>query len=217
MVSGLLFRNARTWREAAAESLHTSQMTRALEAEMNGPLGVRVRQLVQEQAHLISTFPSIVVRRAVAVAAAAQQQSGGRTPELLGMGALARLARPRALLIARTQMSKANGALTQARGEELGLPWYVWETSQDERVRKSHLRMQGILVRYDNPPSPEVLVGEKSQGTYNAGDIYNCRCYRSPLVTLNQVKWPHRVYWGTRVQYMTRSDFQCINFKERAA
>ena len=214
MITGLYFEGAKTWREAARESGKTRLMYVALQRELRGPVGARFRQLVNENAALISSFPTTVARR-VASAAAAHSLAGGRAEGIVGM--LPGVARSRARLIARTEVSKASTALTRARSEEMGLEWYVWESSQDERTRRSHRKMQGILCRFDNPPDPEVLAGEKSQGHYNAGDIYNCRCYPAPLVSEREVSWPHRAYYNGRIQYLTLSQFRLINQGERKA
>jgi hypothetical protein len=218
MITGLYVRGARTWREAARQSGKTAQMYRALQYEMSGPVGQRVRELVREQAALISTFPENVAE-AVALRAAAQQQAGGRSRELARTdGLLLRVAHSRARLIARTQVSKASAALTRARSEALYLPWYVWKGSLDQRERLSHRKMEDVLFRFDDPPSPELLVGLKSQGHYNAGDIYNCRCYPETLVTTRQISWPHRVYYGGKIQRMTLAHFNRINqLQEEAA
>lgn len=218
MITGLFVKGARTWREAARQSGKTTQMYQALQREMSGPVGQRVRELVREQANLISTFPESVAE-AVALRAAAQQQAGGRSRELARYdGLLLRVAHSRAHLIARTQVSKSSTALTRARSESLNLPWYLWKGSLDQRERLSHRRMENVLFRFDDPPSPELLVGLKSQGHYNAGDIYNCRCYPETLVRLDQVKWPHYVYYGGRIQSMTLAQFKRINqFQQEAA
>ena len=53
-------------------------------------------------------------------------------------------------LLARDQMGKLNGQITQAQNEELGLDLYVWDTAMDDRVRDSHQLMQGLLCRWDD-------------------------------------------------------------------
>lgn len=53
-------------------------------------------------------------------------------------------------LLARDQMGKLNGQITQAQMEEVGLEMYVWSTSADDRVRDSHAVMEGLLCRWDD-------------------------------------------------------------------
>lgn len=71
----------------------------------------------------------------------------------------------KARLIARDQVNKLNGSLTRMRQKELGVEEYIWRTSRDERVRNSHLELEGTVHDWDDPPS----VGHPGQ------DI-NCRC-----------------------------------------
>lgn len=53
-------------------------------------------------------------------------------------------------LLARDQMGKLNGQITQAQMEEVGLDMYVWSTAFDDRVRDSHAVMEGLLCRWDD-------------------------------------------------------------------
>lgn len=53
-------------------------------------------------------------------------------------------------LLARDQMGKLNGQITQAQMEEIGLDMYVWSTSYDDRVRDSHAVMEGLVCRWDD-------------------------------------------------------------------
>lgn len=53
-------------------------------------------------------------------------------------------------LLARDQMGKLNGQITEAQMQEIGLNLYVWSTSFDDRVRDSHALMEGLLCRYDD-------------------------------------------------------------------
>jgi Phage Mu protein F like protein len=217
MITGLYFGQARSWREAAAESGRSRLMYSALQKELKGPVGQRVRSLIRENAQLITTLPKSVAAQ-VAAMAAAHGAAGGRAKELLGEGPLARLVRSSAMRLARTEISKSNTALIEARSENLGIPLYEWSTVDDERVRRSHRKMENVLVFWDDPPSPEALVGEKSVGHYPPGGVWNCRCTPLPVVRLEHLKWPHRVYRANRIQYMTLSQVrQITHYKEIAA
>ncbi len=111
-------------------------------------------------------------------------------------------------LIARTETMKASAALTETRATHLGIHWYVWRTSHDQRVRSSHAHMDGVLIPYSQPPSPEKLIGIKSTlGTYHAGGAPNDRCVQLPLLDTDDVSWPHKVYWNGRIRMMTRAEF----------
>lgn len=215
MITALRFDGARTWREAAAKAGKGGLMFRALQQELQGKVGERTRELVKQNAALISSLPSDVAAR-VAKQAATLEYAGGRARSLEPL--IRHVSRTRASLIARTEVSKASTALTQARSENLGLEWYVWTTSQDERVRPSHRKMQGVLIRFDDPPSPERVIGERqAPAPYNAGNIWNCRCYPAPLVRWDEVFWPHKVFIGGQIQMLTLSKFRQLNQKEVAA
>jgi len=120
-------------------------------------------------------------------------------------------------LIARTEISKAHTEVTRVRSEDLDIPAYVWITSNDRRVRESHRKMNNIIVFWNDPPSPEVLIGQKSTlGKYHSGECPNCRCEPLPLVSLDEVTWPHRVYRNGSVTMMNRTAFQHL-YQRKAA
>ena len=107
----------------------------------------------------------------------------------------------------RTVAGIASATFDRARAEELGLEWYTWSTCRDGRVRDSHRNMDGVLVSWNDPPSPEELIGEASQGKYHAGEAEECRCCALSILRLDNVKWPVRVYRNGRIVSMNRKDF----------
>lgn len=109
------------------------------------------------------------------------------------------------------QWSKKSFDITKARAEESGLKAYVWRTSEDQRVRKSHANMEGVIVFWADPPNPEELIGEKSLlGKYHGGECEGCRCYPESIVLLDLVNWPSRVYYKGKIQTMTKEEFKII-------
>lgn len=87
----------------------------------------------------------------------------------------------RAKIIARDQIGKANGELTQYRQTDLGVKEYDWITAHDERVRgnpagrfpravPSHYARDGKRFRWDKPP----------EGGH-PGMAILCRCFASPV------------------------------------
>ena len=215
MITALYFHGARTWREAAIEASQGRIIARALANEMRGPVGVTVRNLIAENSELIKTLPQDIALQ-VSKHAAKQAQQGGR-PEELARVLTAHLTRVSARRLARTEISKANTALIEARAENLDLPAYVWETSQDQRVRLSHRKMQGVLIFWNDPPSPERLVGEKSEGNYQAGGIWNCRCFPATVVRLEHLSWPMRVYRQGAIRMMTLGQVRRLYERQAAA
>lgn len=221
MVSRVSFENAKDWRQAAQQGMQGDVLYRALQKELSGAVGKRVRELIAENAQLISSVPE-QARLQVARQAARENWAGRRSFGSKLANRWQQLTKSRARTIARTETSKATTALTQARSEQSGLRWYVWRSSKDQRVRFSHRFMArdgGVLIPWTEPPAPEALVGEKSTlGYYHAGNCPNCRCYPEPLLRMSQVQWPHRVYLNGRVQMMTRAQFMPLAGKEvRAA
>lgn len=80
--------------------------------------------------------------------------------------------RSRAEFIARDQVSKLNGQLTQVRQQDLGVKRYRWRTAGDDRVRDSHREKDGKIFSWDDPPAD----------TGHPGEDYQCRCYAEPVL-----------------------------------
>lgn len=86
------------------------------------------------------------------------------------------VSRSRAELIARDQVGKFNGQLTELRQTELGIDKYRWRDSGDARVRDSHRENarretefgEGVYA-WDDPPE-----------TGHPGEDYQCRCWAEP-------------------------------------
>ena len=85
-------------------------------------------------------------------------------------------------LLARDQMGKLNGQITQAQMEEVGLEMYVWSTSADDRVRDSHAVMEGLLCRWDDasvysPDNGKTWVARPADAVdLHPGQDIQCRC-----------------------------------------
>jgi SPP1 gp7 family putative phage head morphogenesis protein len=112
--------------------------------------------------------------------------------------------------IVRTVVGIADTALEHSRSQELDIEWYIWQSAQDVRVRASHQNMNGALVTWNEPPAPEELIREPSQGAYHAGAGEDCRCIALSVLSLDDVKWPARVHSNGRIVSMSRKEFQKI-------
>jgi SPP1 gp7 family putative phage head morphogenesis protein len=212
MVTGLAVANARTWREAASKAMKGRPIYNLLQNEMQGAVGVRVRQLVSDNARLITGIPGTLAEHATAHAMK-EAQAGRRASEVAAdlRKQLPGLAASRIQLIARTEVSKSSTALTQARAESIGLEWAMWCTSEDARVRVSHRKMDTTLFRWFDLPSPERLAREpNAPPPYAPGCIWNCRCFAAPVLRLDQISFPHKVFMAGRIQNMTRAAFASI-------
>lgn len=210
MVTQVKVSNARSWRAAASEASRGREIYDLLQKEMHTtPVGARVREMIEENSKLISSIPDAVRYRVNKEIS--EMQFAGERPETIAkhlMQRIPKLTKERAALIARTETSKAATALTRARSEDLGIEWYQWATSEDARVRPAHRLMDKVLVAWSDPPNPENLAHIKSaHGPYNAGNIYNCRCDSYPVINLDLITWPARVYAHGSITRMTRGKF----------
>ena len=210
MVTPIAVQNMRTWRMAAKKATKNPSLYRMLMSEINQGLKSDIEIQIEENASLIKTLPTDVAKK-VTKDISDMALKGMRASEIAKVirEQTDKHSRASAKLIARTEVSKTTTALTKARCDNLDLHWYVWRTMEDgDRVRKSHRIMEGVLVNWNEPPSPEALVGEKSVGNYNAGNIWNCRCYPEPLIEIDDISWPHKVYTNGKIQIMGKMQFK---------
>ena len=210
MVTPLSDVNAKTWREAARKSTRGHFLYTLLVEELKQGKDVLINDQVLENAALIKTLPNDVAEKVVKeIANEALKGKRARSIEKVIRQETDKHSRASARLIARTEVAKTQSALTRVRAQSLDMQWYVWRTALDgKRVRPSHRLMEGVLVNWNDPPSPEALAGEKSVGNYHAGNIWNCRCFSEILVDIDDVKWPHKVYRNGQIQMMTKGEFE---------
>lgn len=210
MVTPIAVQNMRTWRMAAKKATKNPSLYRMLMSEINQGLKSDIEIQIEENASLIKTLPTDVAKK-VTKDISDMALKGMRASEIAKVirEQTDKHSRASAKLIARTEVSKTTTALTKARCDNLDLHWYVWRTMEDgDRVRKSHRIMEGVLVNWNEPPSPEALAGEKSVGNYHAGNIWNCRCYPEPLIEIDDISWPHKVYTNGKIQIMGKMQFE---------
>lgn len=210
MVTPIAVQNMRTWRMAAKKATRNPYLYRLLMREINQGLKSDIEIQIEENASLIKTLPTDVAKK-VTKDIEEMALKGMRASEIAKVirEQTDKHSRASAKLIARTEVSKTTTALTKARCDNLDLHWYVWRTAEDgDRVRKSHRIMEGVLVNWNEPPSPEALAGEKSVGNYHAGNIWNCRCYPEPLIEIDDISWPHKVYTNGKIQTMGKMQFE---------
>lgn len=128
-----------------------------------------------EQVATIKTIPLSAATKAQALAVDAVKNSlraDDITAEIAKIGGASEYEATR---IARTEIAKTNAGLTAERSREVGCDEYIWRCVSDSNSRESHAEMDGELCRFSNPP---VIDGEQ----YNAGEIYNCRCFAEPVI-----------------------------------
>ncbi len=209
MVTMLFVDGARDWRHAASESSRGREIYAALSNELAGPVGSAFYAEIGRNADLIRTLPADIAARVTDYVA--EETLKGRRAESLEEEIAAmfpRATHAKAQLIARTETSKTATALTRARAESIGLDAYIWRTSEDARVRKSHRHMDGVTVFWNDPPSPERLIGEKNPPPpYHGGCIWQCRCYPEPITDIDHIHWPHKTYIGGVIRQLRRQQF----------
>jgi len=139
------------------------------------PTGIVAQRLMSEQVDLIKSLPLEAGIRAQKLSMEAA--TGGRRAEEVAKELMRteEVTESRAMLIARTEVSRSNAVITQSRAESVGSDGYIWRTSGDGDVRDSHAEMEGQFVRWDSPPTLDGMVG-------HAGEFPNCRCFSQVLV-----------------------------------
>ena len=94
------------------------------------------------------------------------------------------ISKRRAELIARDQTAKLNGQIQRAQQQDAGIEKYIWYTTGDQRVRRSHSELNGKMFSWDNPP-------ENSDGRKcHPGEDYQCRCIGRPVFNRNTISLP---------------------------
>lgn len=170
MVLGVDRKNVRAWRGIAGN------MGVDMRQLVDGPgIGAALRAAIEANVRKISSLPfdeadrvGEMVRQNMAAGSRAEDLAA-RIVDMSGASV------SRARTIARTEVSKAQVALTKARAESLGSSGYIWRTAADGDVRDSHRAMEGTFVRWDKPPTLDGMTG-------HAGDFPNDRCYPEPVI-----------------------------------
>lgn len=96
--------------------------------------------------------------------------------------AIAKVSRRRARLIARDQVSRFYGQVTRRSQMEIGIERYVWYTAMDERVRETHMAMEGRTCSWADATVYDAGGGVwESRGNIGGvmrhpGEDINCRC-----------------------------------------
>lgn len=209
MVTPISVMNEQTWRKAARKSTRSKFLFGLLIDEIKQNHSSMINDQIIENAALIRTLPNDVAEKVVKnIAEEAIKGKRARPIESIIREETDKHSRASARLIARTEVAKTQSAITKSRAQNLDMHWYVWRTALDgDRVRKSHRLMEGVIVNWNDPPSPEELAGEQSVGHYHAGNIWNCRCYSEVLLDVDDVKWPHKVYRNGQITTMNKAEF----------
>lgn len=170
MLAGVNRKNAQSW------ASHARRMGHDVKSLINSPgLGYAVQKRIEENTKLIKNM-ALGAADDVAKMAKESLYSGSRADDLAkNIARVGEVSLSRARTIARTEISKANTALSMARAESVGSTGYIWRTARDGDTRSSHSAMEGKFVKWSEPPILDTMTG-------HAGEFPNCRCYPEPVI-----------------------------------
>jgi len=84
--------------------------------------------------------------------------------------------------VARTEIASKENLGMYMSEQELDVEYHQWKTARDERVRDSHVDMEGEITRVGSPFSNGMMYpGDFSSGA-DLGELINCRCTVMPFV-----------------------------------
>lgn len=138
----------------------------------NTPVGHVARDIVARQQQLIKSLPLEAASRVTEIQQRAMEAViRGERPDALYEMIMesGQVSAGRAQTIARTEIGRATGALTQARALAVGSEGYWWRI-EGAGTRPSHRKMKDVFVRWDNPPTLDGMTG-------HAGCLPNCKCW----------------------------------------
>ena len=138
----------------------------------NTPVGAVARDIVARQIQYMKSLPLEAASRVTEIQSRAiEAVIRGERPDALYEMIMASgdVAASRAQMIARTEIGKATGALTQARALAVGSEGYWWRI-EGAGTRPSHRKMKDKFVRWDDPPTLDGMTG-------HAGCLPNCKCW----------------------------------------
>ncbi|UQN68023.1 minor capsid protein [Burkholderia multivorans] len=175
MLEDLNRRDEQAWMQQAQE------MSRALRDELRrAPTGETMRALMAEQVTLIKSIPLEAAERVHRLTIEALEDSTRAAEISKEIQRSGEVAKSRADLIARTEVSRAATSLTEARARAVGSTHYRWVTSGDSDVRPGHRALNGKVFAWDDPPE----VNENGRiMRHHPGQIWNCRCWAEPIIS----------------------------------
>ena len=78
----------------------------------------------------------------------------------------------RVRFVARDGMGNLNTQISRTKHQALGFTHYIWVSSEDQRVRPEHARLNGTVRKWSDPHPTEG----------HPGDAYGCRCVAVPVM-----------------------------------
>lgn len=210
-----------TWKDAARKASNNPKMYELLmkEFEENKEVKEEYERLLEQNSKLIKTLPEEIAQKVVEHVSA--QSFASKRPEVIAKEIrqfFPEHTKAKEKLISRTESAKAKAALTEARSKSVGIYWYVWHSTGDQRTRPAHVLMNNVICCYRHQPSPEALAkakgiyNGKTYGKYGPGGIFNCRCFASPIIDLDLVNFPAKVYNWESNDIVTMGKKEFVDF-----
>ncbi len=201
---------------------HSKRMTALMKKELTqSDMDEILKGYIKENVKLITSLPLEASQRVYDLVysnLSTGKRASTVAKEIMKTG---KVTQSRANLIARTETSKTATGLVKARAASIGLNWLVWRSTGgqggDGRTRFAHRKMDGVLMRWGDPPNPEKLFPDKKvkpYGNYLPGSTFNCRCWCLPIISLSDIQWPARVYMNNKIQLMNQQQFLKISDQE---
>lgn len=194
---------------------HSKRMTALMKKELTqSDMDEILKGYIKENVKLITSLPLEASQRVYDLVysnLSTGKRASTVAKEIMKIG---KVTQSRANLIARTETSKTATGLVKARAASIGLNWLAWHSTGgqggDGRTRFAHRKMDGVLMRWSDPPNPEKLFPDKKvkpYGNYLPGSTFNCRCWPAPLIRLEDVSWPAKIYMDGKIKLMNKKQF----------
>jgi len=156
-------------------------------------LQIEMRSWASENAALIKSIPERMLTDVEGIAQRALRTGADPRETAREIRERFGVTESRARLLARDQVSKLNGQITQGRNQALGLDLYVWSDSSDERVRESHDVMDGKFCTWGDPTVYADTVEDAQAGRWrqrssiggveqHPGQDFQCRCVSRAVI-----------------------------------
>lgn len=173
----------REWKKAVKSTLGIDLMDDYYTGELYRTM---MERWVEDNVALIKTIPQESLGRMRQIVLEGYQNGETTTAIVKQIQRTYSVDRRHAQLLARDQIAKLSGDITQQQQQDAGVVEYVWSTSGDSRVRPSHAALNHKRFRWDDPP----VVDEKTGRRCHPGKDYQCRCCALPVFNIKTVDLP---------------------------
>lgn len=183
LAHGAALRNLHETDRRISQSIHAS-----VGVDVSGMLtgtskiAAKMQEFERWNVSLIRSIPEEFLGK-VGAAVGEAWESGRRWEDIAGIiSDIGDVTDSRARLIARDQTAKMNSSFARLRMTDLGITRYIWQTSDDERVRESHAEVDGQEFSFDEPGP---VAGSIDGAPCHPGDDCQCRCVALPSVNVD--------------------------------